>query len=179
MSTLPDEVVRVAVTISKDPAWLEAIAEDWPFIELAADADRYFGQAAVPFSKSSREALGALQVLRAWAGPESGHARGLAPYAGGVTEEEIMRAMATLRQLEDVLAAWAGQRGKLKKRFLPALARCVCDWHLGCLKTVPASGAGKPAVELMRVIAQASRVVLEDDSFSKQLAIEIRSRKKV
>lgn len=179
MSTLPDEVVRVAVTISKDPAWLEAIAEDWPFIELAADADRYFGQAAVPFSKGDAKALEALRVLRTWAGPEGAHARGCVPYMEDAVEEEIVCAMATLRQLEGVLAGREGQCGKQKKRFLPALARCVCDWYLGCLKTVPASGTGKPAVELMRVIAQASRVVLEDDSFSKQLAIEIRSRKKV
>ncbi len=144
MTPLPKAVCDAARRMSEDPTLLELIRADWPYLEIAAQADRFFGQEANAPSKGDRDALKAMQTLIEWAGSDGCYARGFAPYlaahgeSSAALEERIAQALGTMQRLEAVLARQATMRGKQKKRFLPLLAECVCVWHRALHLSPPA-----------------------------------------
>lgn len=144
VTVLPDAVARAARGVSGDAALLEMIREDWPFLEIAAAKDRFFGQQGRTDSAAYRDALAGLGTFLKWAGPNAESVKFLA-YA------------LALKQSEEPLAAHDVEAAQRLEAALARLYRLVREWrfapsHPPCEVEV---GAGShPLVQLVQQAVQ-------------------------
>lgn len=178
---VPETVIAAAKAVSENPAFLERMRIDWPYLGIAAEADRLFGQAATKDSAGYRHAREGLQNFLDWAGNDGRFVRGLAPYAAtdatvtADTDQQIALDFEAVARMADVLhkCSQDSRQKKGKKRFLPLLAELAVEWHAALNLPTPALSDTSPAVILMCAIASAHKIEIGADAHRKALASAI------
>lgn len=171
MSTVPEAVMDAARGVCAESAFLEWVRESWPYLGVAAEVDRHFGQGAQSGSDEYKAALAGLRCVTKFAGPNGLYVVGLAKY-GNMDEADVARDLAAVARLEKLLVQASNQNAstKQRKKFLPLLAEYVREWHDKCNLPEPALSDTSPAIVLMQKIGSAHRIEIGSDNYRKALA---------